>query len=235
MDFGIYTVDTWGARVGAGATDPQYCTLNGVAKVAPAGGRPYLVANEHVCSRLASMINLPVPPGVIVEASSGDVGYVVLRFGNANERPPRLIPTDLTNDHPAIAAGILAFDCWVANGDRHTENVAYSPGIWPPMAFDHSHAFFGDPGNLGRLADHALLAPVGVLAQYISDDPAQFQEWVDRVQSIRPGVIAEVLESLVARGIIDDGEASIATGFLTARQATLPDLLRGSLPGVKWS
>lgn len=131
MDLGVFTVDTWGARVGAGATDPQYCTLNGVAKVAPAGVRPYLVANEQICARLASIINLPVPPGVIVESTSGQVGYVALRFGNANERPPRLIPTDLVNDCPEIAAGILTFDCWVANGDRHAENLAYSPNIWP--------------------------------------------------------------------------------------------------------
>ncbi|MCW3027161.1 MAG: hypothetical protein JWN81_372 [Solirubrobacterales bacterium] len=235
MELGVYTVDTWGARVGTGATDPQYCTLNGVAKVAPAGAKAYLVANEHICARLASIINLPVPPGVIVEAASGEFGYVVLRFGNANERPPRLIPTDLTTDHPGIAAGILAFDCWIANGDRHEENVAYSPGIWPPMAFDHSHAFFGDPGDPGRLADHSMLAAVGMLSQHITDDPAPFQEWIERVQSIRPGVIDEVLESLVARSIIDAGEASVATSFLTARQATLPDLLKASLPGVNWS
>lgn len=234
MELGIYTVDTWGARVGAGATDPQYCTLNGVAKVSPAGAKPYLVANEHVCARLASIINLPVPPGVIVEAASGGMGYVVLRFGNANERPPRLIPTDLTNDYPDIAAGILAFDCWVANGDRHAENLAYSPGIWPPMAFDHSHAFFGDPGNPARLMDHTLIAQVGILAQHMTDaDP--FQEWVERIQSVRPGVIGEVLEGLVARSIIDPGEASIGTGFLTARQAILPDLLKMSIPGVNWS
>ncbi len=234
MDLGIYTVDTWGARVGTGATDPQYCTLNGVAKVAPAGTTPYLVANEHVCARLASIINLPVPPGVIVEASSGDVGYVVLRFGNADERPPPLIPTDLTTDHPDIAAGVLAFDCWVANGDRHEENIAYSRGIWPPMAFDHSHAFFGAPGDPIRLADHAFAAPVGMLAQHMTD-PSPFQEWIKRVQSIRRGVIEEVLGGLVTRSIIDAGEASIATDFLTARQATLPDLLKTSLPSVNWS
>jgi hypothetical protein len=234
VDLGIYTVDTWGARVGTGVTDPQYCTLNGVAKVAPAGAKPYLVANEHICARLASIVNLPVPPGVIVQAASGDVGYVVLRFGNANERPPRLIPTNLTTDHPEIAAGVLVFDCWVANGDRHEENIAYSPGIWPPMAFDHSHAFFGDPGDPTRLADHAFVASVGMLAQHMTD-PKPFREWIDRVQSIRPDVIREVLEDLVTRSIIDAGEASIATSFLTARQATLPDLLKTSLPGVKWS
>jgi hypothetical protein len=37
LDFGVYTVDTWAARVGAGATDPQYCTLNGVAKIVSVG------------------------------------------------------------------------------------------------------------------------------------------------------------------------------------------------------
>lgn len=234
MDLGVYTVDTWGARVGAGATDPQYCTLNGVAKVAPAGTRPYLVANEHVCARLASIVNLPVPPGVIVESVSGQIGYVALRFGNANERPPRLVSTDLVNDCPEIAAGILAFDCWIANGDRHAENLAYSPNIWPPMAFDHSHAFFGNPGNPGRLTDHAFVAAAGVLAQYMTD-PAPFDEWVRRIQSIRPGVIREVLDSLVTRSIIEAGEASIAADFLMARQGTLRDLLKASLPSTQWT
>ncbi len=169
VDLGVDMVDTWGARVDSGATDPQYCTLNGVAKVAPEGAKPYLVANEHVCARLAGIIDLPVPPGVIVEASAGQFGYVALRFGNANERPPPVIPTDLTNNHPEIAAGILTLDCWLANGDRHHENMAYVPEIWPPMAFDHSHAFFGDPGDPSRLADPGLTVGLGVLAEHVHD------------------------------------------------------------------
>lgn len=66
-------------------------------------------------------------------------------------------------------------------------------------------------------------------------DPAPFDEWVERIQSIRPGVIREVLDGLVTRSIIEAGEAAVAASFLIARQGTLRDLLEVSLPSIQWT
>lgn len=230
----MYTVDTWGPPVGAGATAPRYCTLNGVAKVLPAGSPPYMVANEYICARVGSLIGLPVPPGVIVQTPSHQLGYVALRFGSAGERPPRVIPNELVTDHPELAAGILTLDCWVANDDRHEENIAYSRGAaWPVAVFDHSHAFFGAPGDPARLHNFARDFRPGVLGQHVTE-PALFEEWVLRIQSVRPGVIEEIVGSLAARSILTSAEAEAARDFLVHRQASLPELLSTGLPGVQW-
>jgi hypothetical protein len=234
VDLGLYTVDTWGARVGAGATAPQYCTLNGVAKVVPAGELPFMAANEYICATLAGIIGLPVPPGVIVQSVSGEVGYVALRFGNASERPPPVIADHVAADEPDLCAGTLTFDCWIANDDRHQENLAYARGTWPFMVFDHSHAFFGEPGDPTRLHDVGRGFLPRLLAAHLPE-ATRYEEWLLRVQSIRPGVIGDLCEYLATRSILGQAEAQAARDFLIARQATLPDLLRHSLPTVQWN
>lgn len=126
MDFGFYEIDAWGDPL-PGASAPRYCTLSGIAKLNSASA-PYAVANEFICGRLGLMVGLPVPPGVVVTADDGRLAYVSLRFGPKGQRPPPTIPEHLVEDKPSVAAGIIAFDCWIGNEDRHQENVAYVRG-----------------------------------------------------------------------------------------------------------
>src|SRR5690348_11554661 len=117
--------------------------MSGVAKVA-APSQLYVVPNEFICGRLGLIMGLPVPPGVVVRADSGDLAYVALRFGQKGEKLPPVIPEHVVEDNPSVAAGVVAFDCWVGNRDRHTQNLAYSRAVRNMHIFDHSHALLGE-------------------------------------------------------------------------------------------
>src|SRR5258707_6897182 len=140
---GIFEIDAWGDSLGAGATAPRYCTLGGVAKLNPVGGSAYIVAAEYICARLALLIGLPVPPGIAIRTKDGQMGYISLRFGPKGERPPPVIAEHLVEDRPELAAALVAFDGWVANDDRHDQNIAYIRGKLPLVVYDHSHALVG--------------------------------------------------------------------------------------------
>lgn len=85
--FGVYVVDAWGDPVGVGSNGARWCTIGAIAKT-NAAGRPFLVANEFICNRLAMMLGLPTPPGVIARSDNGEACFVALRFGRHSEVPP---------------------------------------------------------------------------------------------------------------------------------------------------
>jgi hypothetical protein len=87
-DFGFFEIDVWGHSVGTGESNARYCTIGGVVKVADVT-QPYLVANELISARLAQLLVLPVPPGVVARIDAGEYAYVSLRFGKKDARPRR--------------------------------------------------------------------------------------------------------------------------------------------------
>ena len=238
MEYGFYAVDVWGERLGHGtAADPRWCTLTGVAKTNVAAA-PYAVANEFICGRLGFMIGLPIPPGVIVVSDDNQLAYVCLRFGLKGERPPPAIPNELAADNPSIAAGVIAFDVWIGNGDRHNGNIAYSRGLLPVVVFDHSHALLGYAAGQGvkTLADNVdqpLLA--GCLLPHI-ESGAAIRRWTDRIGALHDDLIAEVCNCLVRPGGLTKDEADAAASFLCKRKVGLYDRIKGAqaaLPKVK--
>jgi hypothetical protein len=204
-DAGFFEVDVWGAPVGAGVAGARYCTLSGVAKLnGPAGS--YVVANEFICGRIGLALGLPVPPGVIVDASNGEPAYVVLRFGKKSERPPPVIPADLVEDFPRVAAGIVVFDSLILNGDRHQENVAYSRAGLPVNVFDHSHALLGSSaGNGTARLTKQLDSPFirGCLVPHLRDGSLLYG-WVERVQALRDDYISDVIGQATQGGALPD-------------------------------
>lgn len=236
MDAGIYSIDAWGDPVGSGATAPRYCSLGGVAKTSSAG-HEFITANEFVCGRLALLIGLPVPVGAIVEGDSGQSAYVSLRFGKKGERPPPVIIDDLVADQPRLAAGIVALDCWVANGDRHHENVAYVRGSLSVTVYDHSHALLGPGGDaLARVGKPDEPFVGGQLAAALEND-AHLHDWAARISGIPDVRVEEICADASAQGAVDAQTAEAASRFLNARKGRIIDLLKAagnSLPKVQW-
>lgn len=222
-DLGFYEVDVWGDPVGDGASGSRYCTLGGVAKTnTPA---PYAVANEYICGRLGLLMGLPVPPGVIVGADDGRPAFVCLRFGRRGEKPPPVIAQHLVEDEEFMAAGIVAFDCWIGNEDRHDRNLAYSRD--PPLdlaVFDHSHALMGsDPGGaVHRFSDNLDKTYVGsgCLAPLMSKGGA-FPEWAKRIQSVDPGVIKSTCRAVKRVGAATEPEVRAAEEFILHRRTRI--------------
>ncbi|MBL0035370.1 MAG: hypothetical protein IPP26_06280, partial [Flavobacteriales bacterium] len=65
---------------------------------------------------------------------------------------------------PFLATGLLLFDIWVANCDRHVKNfeVDYSTTPVSMNIFDHGHALFGYVGGQGEARLNALMNRLGI-------------------------------------------------------------------------
>lgn len=231
----FFEVDVWGDPVGVGVTGSRYCTLGAVAK--SAGPQSELAAtNEFICGRLGLILGLPVPPGVLVGSPSGEAAYVALRFGRRGEQPPPVIAQDLVDDQPSLAAGIVAFDYWVANQDRNPGNVAYArEGNIPVAAFDHERALLGPSrgGAAERLvtAARANFAVGGCLAPLIRDG-TYLVEWAQRIERLPPEAITAVCFQTERVGVLDGMLARQAADFLIARRSLVLGMLRTTMTGV---
>ncbi|MDX6381609.1 MAG: hypothetical protein QOI57_2633 [Rubrobacteraceae bacterium] len=238
IGFGFYEIDAWGEQL-IGASAPQRCTLSGVAKRNSADA-PHAVANEFICARLGLLIGLPVPPGAVVTTGDGKLAYVSLRFGPKGEDPPPLSPKEFVEDNPSIAAGVIAFDCWIGNPDRHQHNLAYvrgDPRI-PVTVFDHSHALLGiQAGAAVQLLRRRLDDPVvsGILRQYITSS-REFRDWASRIRAVSSELIRDICRTMNHPDGISAEECSAAAEFLIHRKDRVLEQIwasKGRVPNVQ--
>jgi len=106
-------------------------SLQGVAK--PGSPRPDKVlraANEKICSDLAYMLNLPIPPVTLWDRGNGFVGerYCAISawaFAQCIEWPaakPKLSAAQI-DQAKHIAGAMKVFDTWTASSDRNDAHV----------------------------------------------------------------------------------------------------------------
>ncbi len=238
MHFGFYEIDAWGEQL-TGDSAPQRCTLSGVAK-RNSTKAPYAVPNEFICGRLGLLTGLPVPPGTVVTADDGKLAYVSLRFGPKEEPPPPLDPQEFVEDNPSTAAGVVAFDCWIGNPDRHEHNLAYVRGESrvPVMVFDHSHALLGVQvgaavHQLRTTIDEPLIS--GILRQHITSS-TEFEYWANRIGAVSSELIRDICQTVVHPGGITADECTAVTKFLIYRKRRVLKMIRGSrvrLPNIR--
>lgn len=232
----MHRVLQWGGPVGDGATGANYVTLEGVSKM---DTRPngYYVANEFICNKLAMILGLPVPTGVLVPTASGFPAFVSLRFGPANSRPPPVIPQHLVEDHPKLSGQVVAFDCWIINADRHARNLAYSRGNIAPAVFDHSHALFG-PGagdGVSHIEDKAGKPVISGCIPPVLDDSSGIYGMADRILSLHSDTIESVFLEAANFGLITDEEATRGAMAMTTRSyevATLCEAEQAKFPKI---
>lgn len=220
----IYSLDIAGP-VGVGATGALWGTLGCIVKTNNAGA-PHLVANEFVCGRLAAVLGLPVPPVLVADTPHG-VACMMLRFGKGGEKPPPADAQALTNDHPDLAAGVLAFDAWIANNDRHPSNFAYAPNLIAPVIFDHGQALLGcNDKGLERLKN-IVSKPCasGPIALFMKRADL-LAKWIERIEQLPEYFIGDVCNEAVNLKCLKSGESSELKTFLLERRANLKALLK---------
>lgn len=218
-----YKVWGIGGAVGVGVTDSLHVGVAGVAKTS-SPTLPHVVVNELVCGRLANVLLLPVPPGFIIEHAAKPY-YVSLNFNLAGHDLPPADPAAMMTVHPQVGAGIVAFDAWIVNPDRHRGNIAFDTTTKRVQVFDHSHAFYADNGanlldhenDLGFTRGHCLANELRAVDGLLM--------WCDRIQSIPPYYIKTVVESSVDVGL-PSGDVQYCCDFLIQRGAKLMDLFR---------
>lgn len=163
MSRGIYRIESMGRQLGIGVAASRYVNLSAVAKE-NVSAAPYCIPNELICGELGRFLRLPVPPFGIVSQTSGGVRFASLDFNLAGNALP---PVDIANCLrilPSLSAGLLLFDIWVANCDRHAANFSVDFLATPPQMniFDHSHALFGYATGQGQSRLLVLMDRLGI-------------------------------------------------------------------------
>ena len=200
---------------------------------------PYCVANELICAELGHHIRLPIPSFAITFTDQLPVKYVFSTL-DVNYAGRDLMPIDPTNCVkclPELCAGILVFDIFVVNSDRHDENLVVDRTDNPReiYVYDHDAALFGtfSGGGLDRLRElrHSLGVTAGphsggnrhCLLDAI-ETTAYFRPWISRIGGISYRFLSDVCNEARRYGITRE-EAEAAIEFLEKRKTSLVGLM----------
>lgn len=107
---------------------------------------PLLPASEFICYKLAAACNLSVPFSSFIEMPNQEIGFGS-RFEGGLSEWNLLSPSErfgVYQESSKLISGILAFDLFVGNEDRHMGNFVWRKNHderWVPFAIDYSRAF----------------------------------------------------------------------------------------------
>jgi hypothetical protein len=196
----IYYAAAWKNPIDHGVSDTWAVELRGYAKVC-SRDVPYCVPNEYVCGRIGQLLGLPVPPGgVIFPPQDGEgAAWVTLNFSPTNDPLPPIDPRVVVSTMPDLAAGVLVFDLFVANTDRHAGNLAFLPSTKRLDVFDHSHALMGVRAGRVQLRLEEMRAKTGLAGLAVDEFPSNRHCLLDHVTSASTMIgWAEEIEALVS-------------------------------------
>lgn len=219
-----YQIASWGEPVGSGELAPVNVQLDGIAKAAK---HPFshAVAAERICTDLAQALKLPVAQGIIVQDNAGTHYYVSINFCPRGTHVPEANAKLLASNDPVLSCGIILFDMWIYNGDRHAANLYYDVEAQSVVLFDHSHsAFF----NACSMTLDSIETRTGIgnhcLVDYVTDKRG-FAFWHDRIMSIPEYYIRETLLQAVGINALTGSQAHDAANFLLHRRTQLLDIV----------
>lgn len=234
MPASSYKLWSVGNPVGMGVTGSVYVGMSGVAKKSTPA-EPYIVANELLCNFLARAIFLPAPPGGLME-HNGDQYFFSLDFNLAGHALPPASPIKIVSTQPRLAWGVILFDIFVINPDRHTGNIAFDTSANRVTIFDHSHAFASPSGDISaRLA--SLTSELGIGGECLApviDTEDGLDLWADRISQLPDFYIRESCSAASEVGLPAANVAE-CVDFLIDRKSRLRALVdahRSSFPKV---
>ncbi len=187
---------------------------------------PYEVFNELVAMRLGHLIGLPIPAGIVVERN-GNFFFASCDVSTVDGELPAADVPRLCRDRSDDACGIMVFDAWIANTDRHDENIWYDYYGDVVVAFDHGRGLLGTSGrphmNSNKVRLGIRLDEVCLADHIISFN--EFPKWHDRICRLHPNAIIQTVTE--ASSVDIDKSLALECGdWLINRRNILPDLFR---------
>jgi hypothetical protein len=229
MDPGFYGVARVDAAVGDGATGSRFCTLDGIVKT-NSPQAVYTVVNEYVASKIAGLLGLPVPPGEIAQLSDGTLSFAMMKFGKKSDKPPPVDAHDFVQNRPHLAAGVVLFDAWILNKDRHSRNLAWYPGPQGLVRiFDHGHALFGtvaDNGvaTLNGMVNDPCLGHGCLIGELTA--ASDVESWIEQIEAVRDSAIKEICQPLTGLGVCTQDERVKLEEVLVHRKKAIRTLVK---------
>ena len=219
-----YKIADWGDPVGEGVSGSRYINVTGVAKT-NVPGEPHIVANEYVCARLATAVGLPVPPGFLVKKGD-EPWFVSMDFNLSGNVLPPILPDLLLAHNPQLCAGIVLFDAWVLNPDRHAKNLAHDTTTDAVVIFDHSRALMPTDRPQREYAEAMVDKPaIGAhcLAAVLKD-ASTFKYWHQRLMAVPEHQITDALKDAAEVGL-EPGNVDFFRQYLLDRRVALPNIV----------
>lgn len=215
-----------------GRHDDRKKSLVGILALAKSrsANAPLEFASEMIAGELARTLRLPVAGGVFVNKER-DRWYASFNFNSfAKEDLPDVIPVMVNRiiaTRPDIAAGIVAFDMWVCNEDRHDKNIAWNDDEEEVFIFDQGEALMGSSDTRRRLERIRRLQLLGIgdhcLVNAIKDT-STLNPWFAKIEAIPEGFICEIISEAETLGLTrSDGK--FLADFLLERRSSLPLLV----------
>jgi hypothetical protein len=228
-----YKIWQKGAPVGKGATQSVHVGVAGIAK-GNKPGPPSTVANELIASRLAGVLLLPIPPGFLIELE-GEPHFVSLNFNLAGQELPPADGQAVIAHDQHIAVGVVLFDAWIVNHDRHEQNLSHDQIGKKIQIFDHSHALMGtgrqhlvNSENVPAIGNHFVARELKSLAG--------MHEWHKRMMSVPEYYIRSVVMDAASPELgLSSDDAKFCADFLVQRRVKLIEIFKAnplSLPKV---
>ena len=187
---------------------------------------PNEVFNELVALRLGQIIGLPIPAGLSIE-NKGKIYFVSCGLLTTGEELPEADLEKFAKDEARLACGIVTFDAWIGNVDRHDENIWYDYYGHKTAVFDHGQSLLGPFGH--ECLDNnesALTVKTGEygLGSFVNS-MVDFPHWYDRICAIPDSTIKSTCTEASAVGV---GEtlAKKCASWLINRKETLPQLFK---------
>ena len=221
-----YKVFAKAGPVGTGVTNSNYVGVHGIAK-SKSPNHPTVIANELVCSRLALALLLPVPPGFLIKHDDGEIQFASLDFNLAGQSLPPANGAAIVASHPQLAWGIILFDMWVLNDDRHRGNISFDTSTKSVQIFDHSHTLFAKPNWQGLSALPAIGVPGRhcLAAEVTTTDG--LDEWQANISAMPERYVRGVIEDVAGADYgVDAATTGAMASFMIARQTQLSTLAR---------
>jgi len=193
----------------------------------------YCVANECICAELGRFIGLPIPPYAVTEVAEGELAgkhlFSSLDFNWDDRDLSPVMPENCLASLSKLCAGVLMFDIFITNADRHDKNLAVDRMDNPKdlRVFDHDVALFGTvPGKaierMNKLQKSLGITgkpPTGgnehVFLRTITSNE-HFKEWINRIHAIPASFIERICHETKKYGV-KTTEAERAAKFLKDR------------------
>jgi len=196
----------------------------------PRDDHPYLLLNEAVCAALADALQLPIPAFRVIKLDNQ------LWFGLEKKEPK----VAYTRENLAVCVnrdqvpGVLVFDVFVCNPDRHEGNVLLHQFQQQPPAIklwiiDHSHALVSTKQDVA-----ALVAANHDTQEYLKlphhsavvKQRSQFKSFLERLEALDSTVFQEITASLPCEFVPSGADLVSLTGFLIRRRDEARTLLQ---------
>lgn len=207
--------------------DPKEKRYVGITTVAKRDrDSAFEVFNELVAMRLGQLMGLPIPPGVIVE-NDGKTFYCSAHVSAASGDLPNADLERFAADKEDDACGVMVFDAWIANCDRHDENLWYDYYGNKCFLFDHGMSLLGGSGRTALTSNRDRLAirvDSPCLAEHLQS-LSFFDHWHSRICDIPAHAIRSAVRDAASVGV-DEALAHECGEWLLVRRGRLPQLFR---------